>query len=151
MSVTFYVFLSAKYLAAFKQKHNGALNGKTTNFKWLQQFINVFSVFQVLWFIFLIPYVIPKYSNKLIDTVDWYPIYIPLAIIIYWLGIKGYIDLPVMQRAIISFISLNISASSKTKLPNEPAIFKNDSFITSTMFYLDKNFPQSPVRQSLVW
>ncbi|MEO6328513.1 MAG: helix-turn-helix domain-containing protein, partial [Ginsengibacter sp.] len=80
----------AKYLKAFKAKHNGSLNGQTNNFKWLQQFIRVFSVFQVLWFIFLIPYVIPKYSNKLLDAVDWYPIYIPLAIMIYWLGIKGY-------------------------------------------------------------
>jgi len=91
MSVTIYVFLSAKYLAAFKAKHNSQLNGQTNNFKWLRQFIRVFSAFQVLWFIFLIPYVIPKYSNKLLDAVEWYPIYIPLAIMIYWLGIKGYI------------------------------------------------------------
>ena len=90
MSVTFYVFLSAKYLAAFKTKNNNQLNGQTNNFKWLQQFVRLFSVFQILWFIFLIPYVLPKYSNKLIDAVDWYPVYIPLAIMIYWLGIKGY-------------------------------------------------------------
>ena len=91
ISVSLYVWLSAKYLASFKQKHNGALNGQTNNFKWLQQFIRVFAVFQVIWFAFLIPYVIPKYSNELLDKFDWYPIYIPLAVIIYWLGIKGYI------------------------------------------------------------
>ena len=90
MSVTLYVFLSAKYLAAFKAKHNNQLNGQINSFKWLQQFIRVFSVFQIIWFVFLIPYVIPKYSNKLIDAVDWYPIYVPMAIMIYWLGIKGY-------------------------------------------------------------
>ncbi|MEO8711793.1 MAG: helix-turn-helix domain-containing protein [Parafilimonas sp.] len=91
MSVSFYVWLSAKYLKTFKAKHNNQLNGQTNNFKWLQQFIRVFSVFQVIWFIFLIPYIIPKYSNELLDAVNWYPIYIPLAIMIYWLGIKGYI------------------------------------------------------------
>ena len=91
MSVSFYVWLSAKYLAAFKQKHNDALNGQANNFKWLQQFIRVFMAFQVIWLVFLIPYVIPSFTYKLLDAVDWYPIYIPLAIIIYWLGIKGYI------------------------------------------------------------
>ena len=90
MSVSFYVWLSAKYLAAFKAKSNGELNGQANSFKWLQQFIRVFSVFQFIWFAFLIPYVIPKFSNKLLDAVEWYPIYVPLAIIIYWLGIKGY-------------------------------------------------------------
>jgi len=26
----------------------------------------------------------------MLDTFDWYPIYIPMAVLIYWLGIKGY-------------------------------------------------------------
>ena len=43
MSVSFYVWMSAKYLASFKQKHNAALNGQANNFKWLQQFIRVFT------------------------------------------------------------------------------------------------------------
>ncbi|HEY2726472.1 MAG TPA: hypothetical protein VGI61_04830 [Parafilimonas sp.] len=91
MSVSFYVWLSAKYLSSFKQKDNGALNGQTNNFKWLQQFIRVFAVFQVIWFLYLVPYVIPRYTDVMLNTFDWYPLYIPLAIIIYWLGIKGYI------------------------------------------------------------
>lgn len=90
MSVSFYVWISAKYLRAFKEKNNGALIGHANNFKWLQQFIRVFTAFQVIWFFFLIPYIIPHYSNALLDNVDWYPIYLPMAIIIYWLGIKGY-------------------------------------------------------------
>lgn len=89
MSVSFYVWLSAKYLSAFKQSQN--LNGQLNRFKWLQQFIKIFAVFQVIWFVFLIPYVIPEYSNALLDKLNWYPLYIPLAIMIYWLGIKGYI------------------------------------------------------------
>ena len=91
MSVSFYVWMSAKYLASFKQKHNAALSGQANNFKWLQLFIRVFTAFQIIWLIFLIPYVIPKYTDALLTKFEWYPIYIPLAIIIYWLGIKGYV------------------------------------------------------------
>lgn len=91
MSVSFYVWMSSKYLVSFRQRHNGSLNGQTNNFKWLQQFIRVFAAFQIIWFVFLVPYVIPKYTDALLNKFDWYPIYIPLAIIIYWLGIKGYI------------------------------------------------------------
>ncbi len=89
-SVTFYVWLSSKYLAAYKQKNNEMLNGYAVQFKWLRQFINVFMIFQVIWLIYLIPYVIPAYTNTMLDTFDWYPIYIPLAVLIYWMGIKGY-------------------------------------------------------------
>ncbi len=91
ISVTFYVWLSAKYLSALKKKYNGSLNGLTTKFNWLQQFVRIFLVFQSIWFVYLIPYIIPKYTDVMLNTFDWYPIYIPMAIIIYWLGIKGYL------------------------------------------------------------
>ncbi len=58
---------------------------------WLKQFVRIFAGFQVIWLCYLIPYVIPKYSSRLMDLVSWYPVYIPLAILIYWLGIKGYL------------------------------------------------------------
>lgn len=90
-SITFYLWLSARYFSAIKAKSKINANELPANFKWLQQFIRVFLVFQCIWLLYLIPYVIPKYSNALVDTLDWYPIYIPMAIIIYWLGIKGYI------------------------------------------------------------
>ena len=51
----------------------------------------MFIIFQVIWLCYLIPYVIPRYSDKLLDFFDWYPVYIPMSILIYWLGIKGYI------------------------------------------------------------
>lgn len=88
LSLSFYVLASAKYLRSIKQNSSAGFEKK---FKWLQQFINVFILFQVWWLIFLIPYIIPSVTYKLLDAVDWYPIYIPLAVIIYWLGIKGYI------------------------------------------------------------
>lgn len=89
LSVTVYVGLSYRYLKKIKQSVSG--KEKLARLRWIQQFLIVFLVFQVIWFIYLVPYVIPAYSNKLLDLVDWYPIYIPMAIIIYWLGIKGYI------------------------------------------------------------
>jgi AraC-like DNA-binding protein len=98
LSLTIYVGLSARYLAA------ASAAGKVENaamLRWLRQFVRVFLVFQSLWLIYLVPYVIPKLSNKLLDLVDWYPIFIPLAIFIYWLGIKALIvtyTLPLMGK-----------------------------------------------------
>jgi AraC-like DNA-binding protein len=56
--------------------------------------------FQVIWLLYLIPYVIPRYTNLMLDTFAWYPIYIPMAILIYWLGIRGYI---ISQQPVVAF------------------------------------------------
>jgi AraC-like DNA-binding protein len=101
LSITIYVWFSHKYLLAYKANHPAGLNGQAINFKWLKQLVTVFIIFQSIWLLYLIPYVIPKYSNKLVDTLDWYPIYIPMVILIYWLGIKGYIVQAAMKKKII--------------------------------------------------
>jgi AraC-like DNA-binding protein len=85
ISLTAYLWYSARYLSAIKQSGN-----LPPNMQWLQQMVRVFTVFQGIWLLFLIPYIIPRYSNKLLDAVEWYPLYIPLALLIYWLGIKGF-------------------------------------------------------------
>ena len=90
ISITFYLWLSANYLSDLKRKNNIA-NGRIAGFKWLQQFIRIFLVFQFIWLLYLVPYVIPRYTDLMLDTFKWYPVYIPLAIMIYWLGIKGYL------------------------------------------------------------
>jgi AraC-like DNA-binding protein len=45
--------------------------------------------------------VIPRFTDQVLNSVDWYPLYVPFAVIIYWLGIKGYIisfrEFPVKQ------------------------------------------------------
>ena len=87
LSLTIYIWLAAKYLAVFKKQHTGEYHATR---KWLQQFIRIFQVFQVIWLIYLVPYIIPRYTNWVLDTFDWYPVYIPLSVLIYWLGIKGY-------------------------------------------------------------
>lgn len=84
LSLTIYLELSARYLAA-RQSHP-----PSPNIRWLQQFVRIFRGFQVIWLLYLIPYIIPRFSDALLQAVDWYPVYLPLVIMIYWLGIKGY-------------------------------------------------------------
>ena len=91
VSVTLYIWLSVKHLSAYQAKCQGQLNGQSRNFAWLRQLLRVFMVFQCIWLLYLIPYVIPRYTNQMLAMFDWYPIYIPMAFMIYWLGIKGYL------------------------------------------------------------
>lgn len=93
LSLTIYVWLSARYLLSAA--------GDTVRVRWLRQFVWVFQVFQLVWLLHLIPYVIPRYNSRLMELVDWYPVYIPLAVLIYWLGIKALLvtyDLPAAVR-----------------------------------------------------
>ena len=90
LSVSIYVWVSSRYVRSLKNQ-NEETQGQFRHQRWLRQFILAFTVFQAIWFLFLIPYCIPKYSAKLMDLVNWYPIYIPLSIMIYWLGIKGWL------------------------------------------------------------
>lgn len=76
LSLTIYVWVAGKYVA---------------DHKWLKLFVNLFKMFLIIWFIYLVPYVIPRYNQWILDTFGWYPVFIPLSILIYWLGIKGYI------------------------------------------------------------
>ncbi len=80
LSVSIYLWVANKYLKSHSQP-----------IPWLKQFVRMFTAFQVIWLCYLIPYVIPRFSNRLVDFFDWYPVYIPMTILIYWLGIKGYI------------------------------------------------------------
>lgn len=106
-SVSIYVWLSLKHLAALKAK-----NTDVPQFTWLKQFLWVMLVFQAIWLVFLIPYVIPPLTYKLLDAVDWYPIYIPMAIMVYWLGIKGYMA---SQTPVI--VAAKVQTAPQTALP----------------------------------
>lgn len=86
ISVSLYIALAWQNLRAgnFRNISSGTLI-------WIRQFIIVFTLFQVIWLLHLIPYLIPGVSDHLLDSVSWYPVYIPLAILVYWLGINGYL------------------------------------------------------------
>lgn len=59
---------------------------------WIKQFLLVFGVFQIVWLFHLIPYLVPTSSSWLLETLSWYPIYIPLTILVYWLGVNGMVQ-----------------------------------------------------------
>ncbi|MBC9909665.1 AraC family transcriptional regulator [Chitinophaga varians] len=84
ISLTAYLWLSVRYLAT-------ATAMDQPRYRLLRRFPRVMLVFQALWLLYLIPYVIPRYTNLMLNTFDWYPIYVPLAVMIYWLGIQGFI------------------------------------------------------------
>jgi AraC-like DNA-binding protein len=88
ISVTCYLVLSANYLKGLKNKEGTP----SVNLKRMQQLIRFFLVFQIMWLAYLIPYVIPSYTDVILEIFSWYPVYTLMAIMIYWLGIKGYIS-----------------------------------------------------------
>jgi AraC-like DNA-binding protein len=108
LSLTIYLWLSARYLAQFPAQvssDGGEETENTITLRWLRQFIRVFLGLQVIWLIYLIPYVIPRFSNQLLEQLGWYPIYVPLAVLIYWLGIKALLvtyNVPVAIRKTVS-------------------------------------------------
>jgi AraC-like DNA-binding protein len=105
ISITIYVWLAAKAISSSRSALARTTDPRINSFKWLRQLILLFQIFQGIWLVYLIPYVIPKYTDIILGRFDWYPVYVPLAILIYWLGIKGYI----------------VSASAKTP-SNPPAL-----------------------------
>lgn len=89
LSLTIYLVLSIRYISAYQKQGN--VHRMNYHLKWVRQLTGVFTAFQFVWLLYLIPYVIPAYSDKLYDWVNWYPIYVPMSVLIYWLGINGYL------------------------------------------------------------
>jgi AraC-like DNA-binding protein len=90
LSVTIYLLLTKRILNRYQADAQNQ-PGQPQKFRLLRQFVNVFLVFQAIWFVHLVPYIIPSLREPLLDRFGWYPIYIPIAILIYWLGFKGYL------------------------------------------------------------
>lgn len=89
LSISVYLALSVKQL----RKHRKSEKNTTHHMvKWLWQLNIAFILFQGISLCYLIPYVLPGFSNKMVTQFYWYPIYVPLALLIYWLGIKGYLQ-----------------------------------------------------------
>jgi len=91
ISLTVYLWLSYRYIISRKEHYKPKSRNVTNGFNWLLQFVYIFFGFQFIWLVYLVPYIIPRYTDWLLNTVDWYPVYIPLVVMIYWLGIKGYL------------------------------------------------------------
>jgi AraC-like DNA-binding protein len=89
LSLSGYLYFTWRYLEGVEPDSKDGT--QLRNRQWLRQMLVVFSVFQVIWLIHLVPYTIPSVRWKLLDALGWYPIYIPVAGLIYWLGLKGYL------------------------------------------------------------
>ena len=76
ISLTIYLVLGTRYLKGKKG--------------WPRTFLRVLWAFDLIWLAFNIPYELPKIGDMLLDRFDWYPLYIPLVVMIYYLGVKGY-------------------------------------------------------------
>lgn len=88
ISVTVYLFLTKNWLKTYTDESASAAHQK----RWLGQFVNGFLIFQSIWLLFMIPYIIPSLRDPLLDRLGWYPVYIPISILIYWLGLRGYLQ-----------------------------------------------------------
>ncbi len=94
LSITIYLLLTKRYLRqvdAVRQAYASLDAYLQATLTWVGQFLNAFLVFQLVWLAFLVPYIIPSTKGPLLDTMSYYPIYISLAILVYWLGFKGYL------------------------------------------------------------
>jgi AraC-like DNA-binding protein len=119
ISITGYLLLTKRFLNQYyatpkkqeKQKHRNHL-------PWLKLFLNSFLVFQLVWLVFLVPYIIPSSRFDVLENVGYYPIYIPLAILIYWLGFKGYLHARLTANSSSEVASIQLSQLESERLMN---------------------------------
>lgn len=100
ISLTIYLTLATRYLRR-RWKTEILQEEDRRRMSWLKRLLRVFWAFDLLWLAFLIPYELPKIGDELINRFDWYPLYIPLVAIIYFLGANGYfISYRTKQRSV---------------------------------------------------
>ncbi|MBX7126147.1 MAG: helix-turn-helix transcriptional regulator [Cyclobacteriaceae bacterium] len=87
-SMTTYLVFSFRHLSSYRQPGASA-DQAHNNHSWLREFLWVFLAFDLVWLCYLIPYVTPGWTDQLLATLDWYPLYLPLVLLIYWLGIRS--------------------------------------------------------------
>jgi len=119
LSLTIYLAISIRYIRAFRI--TAEANIYPYQLKWLRQLTIAFSIFQSIWLVYLVPYVIPAYTDKLLNAVDWYPIYVPMSILIYWLGIKGFMVMKEQSGNIKkpgNLLPVDVSEAAITTLKN---------------------------------
>ncbi|MFD2571400.1 helix-turn-helix domain-containing protein [Spirosoma soli] len=114
LSMAVYLVLAKRWLDRHTPTGKGyKVERQQQNVRWVRQLLIIMLVFQVVWFIHLVPYIIPGTRSALLDKFGWYPIYIPIAVLIYWIGLKGYL------HARSSSVEPVVRKASTTTLPNE--------------------------------
>lgn len=82
-----YLFLSTHYLRKNQVK----------NEEKFYQIITAFKLFLIAWFPFLVLYVSP--FNEVLDPLSYYPVCIPVTVLIYWLGFQWFFHLERSKNA----------------------------------------------------
>lgn len=85
LSLSIYLWLCYRILSTAQKKEP-----KNPLFFHAKKLLFCFIGFQLVWFVFLVPYSIPQFSNQLINAMGWFPVYIPLSMLIYAIGILSY-------------------------------------------------------------
>jgi AraC-like DNA-binding protein len=90
LSISIYLAFSVYHLRQYRDlKRKNAASG---TIKWLRQLQVAFVIFQLISLCYLLPYILPDQAYKMVRIFYWYPIYVPMALLIYWLSIKGYLQ-----------------------------------------------------------
>lgn len=132
LSVTIYLILTRQFLGQHQPIDN--VGNQPQNLAWLRQFVNIFLIFQGIWLIHLVPYIIPALRGPLLDKFGWYPIYIPIAVMIYWLGLKGYLH---SRNSSVAVLGRKISATFVPAETVEKALRSLTTAMQTDKLYLD--------------
>lgn len=109
ISVSVYTVLAWRLLQSQKETN-------TPFPRWPRHFLIGFAIFQFVWLLHLIPYLIPVASDYLLQKVSWYPIYIPLAIMVYWLGFNGFLNHLPTNKSVGKPVDKEVAAATMTQL-----------------------------------
>lgn len=82
ISLTWYLYQSGTILKKLPS-HRVAMLQR------LRRFLFAMKVFAGIWLLYLIPYLLPATHDILNRTVGWFPVYVPLAVMVYWMGLAA--------------------------------------------------------------
>ncbi|NQZ74737.1 MAG: AraC family transcriptional regulator [Ekhidna sp.] len=123
LSTSIYLLLAYRVVTGQKQE--------TT--RWLKQFLGVFLLFQVIWLLHLIPYILPPTSNWLLYYLGWYPIYVPLTLLVYWLGTRGIIHLRNTRSSTLDKDEMRLSINILTEAIESEKLFLDSTLSLNSM------------------
>ncbi len=126
ISLVVYLFFTYRLIREYTKK-------KEAVFIWTRRFIVGFALFSIIWLLHLIPYLIPSLSNMLLGSVGWYPVYMPLIILIYWLGINGAIISFKYYKKASKKADISPELIKKTSAALEEAMTKDRLFLNPTL------------------
>lgn len=143
-SLLIYIGMTYKMISNYQ-----SMEKKKSIVNWTKRFTIGFSVFLLIWLIHLVPYIIPSLSNKLLASVGWYPVYMPLIVLIYWLGINGCIISFKAYNKTLKGLSLSNIDVKNTIIALEKAM-NNDKLYLNPSLKLNDIVNHTEVPQKIV-